>query len=86
MRSKLCVPAPLPERFDTAVGGTADAVSFDLEDAVQPAHEAAARQALADGLKARAAAASGPRLRARHKPPGSADFDADLANLQEDPG
>lgn len=81
MRSKLFVPASRPELFDKAVGGTADAVSFDLEDAVPPAHKAAARQALADWLKARDAAAPGPQLLVRCNPPGGADFDADLAAL-----
>ena len=34
MRSKLFVPAGRPELFPKALAGAADALSFDLEDAV----------------------------------------------------
>ena len=37
MRSKLFVPASRPELFDKAMRSAADALSFDLEDAVEPA-------------------------------------------------
>ncbi|WGJ88813.1 CoA ester lyase [Achromobacter mucicolens] len=50
MRSKLFVPASRPELFDKALASEADALSFDLEDAVAPARKPAARQALADWL------------------------------------
>lgn len=43
MRSKLFVPASRPELFDKALDGAADAISFDLEDAVAPERKAAAR-------------------------------------------
>jgi len=36
MRSKLFVPASRPELFDKALVSAADALSFDLEDAVAP--------------------------------------------------
>lgn len=50
MRSKLFVPASRPELFDKALVSDADALSFDLEDAVAPSRKPAARQALADWL------------------------------------
>lgn len=50
MRSKLFVPASRPELFDKALASEADALSFDLEDAVAPSRKPAARQALADWL------------------------------------
>jgi citrate lyase subunit beta / citryl-CoA lyase len=37
MRSKLFVPASRPELFAKAMAGEADALSFDLEDAVDEA-------------------------------------------------
>ena len=50
MRSKLFVPASRPELFAKAAAGEADALSFDLEDAVPPAKKAEARDALAAHL------------------------------------
>ncbi len=50
MRSKLFVPASRPELFDKAMASEADALSFDLEDAVAPARKQAAREALAAWL------------------------------------
>ena len=46
MRSKLFVPASRPELFDKALAGAADAISFDLEDAVAIERKAAARDNL----------------------------------------
>lgn len=46
MRSKLFVPASRPELFAKALAGDADALSFDLEDAVQESRKAEARQTL----------------------------------------
>lgn len=46
MRSKLFVPASRPELFAKALGSAADAVSFDLEDAVAPERKSAARAEL----------------------------------------
>ena len=43
MRSKLFVPASRPELFAKALAGDADALSFDLEDAVQESRKADAR-------------------------------------------
>jgi citrate lyase subunit beta / citryl-CoA lyase len=47
MRSKLFVPASRPELFAKAMAGEADALSFDLEDAVDEAMKDEARSALA---------------------------------------
>ena len=46
MRSKLFVPASRPELFAKALAGDADALSFDLEDAVQESRKADARATL----------------------------------------
>ena len=48
MRSKLFVPASRPELFDKAMRSEADALSFDLEDAVEESRKGEARQLLAD--------------------------------------
>jgi citrate lyase subunit beta/citryl-CoA lyase len=52
MRSKLFVPASRPELFEKAMAGEADALSFDLEDAVDEAVKDEARQNLARFLRA----------------------------------
>ncbi len=59
MRSKLFVPGVRPELFAKAYAGAADAVSFDLEDAVAPARKAEARAAVAAFLAGHAAADAG---------------------------
>jgi citrate lyase beta subunit len=46
MRSKLFVPASRPELYAKALAGEADAISFDLEDAVQESRKAEARRTL----------------------------------------
>jgi len=46
MKSKLFVPASRPELFSKALASAADAISFDLEDAVAPARKDDARAAL----------------------------------------
>jgi len=45
MRSKLFVPASRPELFAKAMASQADVISFDLEDAVEPASKERARSA-----------------------------------------
>lgn len=49
-RSFLYVPADQPKLFDKAVNGPADALIFDLEDAVPPARKDQARAALGEWL------------------------------------
>src|SRR6476620_8091715 len=51
MRSKLFVPASRPELFAKAMAGDADALSFDLEDAVDEAVKDEARRNLAKFLR-----------------------------------
>ena len=51
MRSKLFVPASRPEFFDKALASEADAISFDLEDAVQESRKVEARETLQAFLK-----------------------------------
>lgn len=51
MRSKLFVPASRPELFAKAMAGEADALSFDLEDAVDESRKAEARRELARFLR-----------------------------------
>lgn len=50
MRSKLFVPSSRPELFMKAMNSQADAISFDLEDAVLPDRKAYAREKLTDFL------------------------------------
>ena len=50
MRSKLFVPASRPELFAKAMAGEADAISFDLEDAVDEAMKDEARAELSKFL------------------------------------
>src|SRR4051812_26378827 len=51
MRSKLFVPASRPELFAKALASDADALSFDLEDAVDESMKAQARETLARFLR-----------------------------------
>ena len=51
MRSKLFVPASRTELFGKALSGAADALSFDLEDAVEEGQKARARAALKEALQ-----------------------------------
>lgn len=52
MRSKLFVPGSRPELFDKAMAGDADALSFDLQDAVDESQKHAARTAVSAFLSA----------------------------------
>ena len=51
MRSKLFVPASRPELFTKALASAADAISFDLEDAVEASRKGMARAALVEWLE-----------------------------------
>jgi len=55
MRSKLFVPGSRPELFEKALASAADALSFDLEDAVAPAKKAEARAAVSAFVQERMA-------------------------------
>jgi citrate lyase subunit beta/citryl-CoA lyase len=76
MRSKLFVPGSRPELFAKAAASAADALSFDLEDAVARDRKAEARALVADFL--RGAPALGKLLVVRVNAAGTPFFEADL--------
>jgi citrate lyase subunit beta/citryl-CoA lyase len=78
VRSKLFVPGSRPELFPKALAGPADALSFDLEDAVTESRKAEARAAVAALLCSPEAAASAKVLIVRVNGCGSAHFAADV--------
>ena len=78
LRSKLFVPGSRPELFAKALASAADAISFDLEDAVTATHKAQARDAVRALLLSGAAAASGKTIIVRINAWGSAHAAADL--------
>ncbi|GGD46157.1 HpcH/HpaI aldolase/citrate lyase family protein [Pseudoxanthomonas indica] len=79
MRSKLFVPAIRPELFAKAMASQADAVSFDLEDAVPADRKAQARAHLVEFL--REPAALRKTIIVRVNASGTPDFQADLDAL-----
>ncbi len=81
IRSKLFVPCSRPALFAKALAGEADAISFDLEDAVPDDGKDAARQALADVLASDAVRASGKTIIVRVNAPDTRHFAADAAVL-----
>lgn len=78
MRSKLFVPGSRPELFAKAVAGEADAISFDLEDAVAGDRKTEARTLVADFLRTDAARSCGKELIVRVNAPGTANFEDDI--------
>ena len=81
MRSKLFIPGARPDMFAKACASGADAVSFDLEDAVAEERKASARADVAAFLTGRPAAIEGKLAIVRVNAPGSAHFIADLAAI-----
>jgi citrate lyase subunit beta/citryl-CoA lyase len=79
MRSKLFVPASRPELFEKALAGDADALSFDLEDAVQETRKAEARRTLRAFLRELAARPHGKIVIVRVNGLGTPHFEADVA-------
>ena len=79
MRSKLFVPGSRPELFPKALASPADALSFDLEDAVPEAGKAGARRLVGEALRAPEFAASKKILIVRVNGIGTPHFEADLA-------
>lgn len=79
MRSKLFVPGVRPELFDKAWNGAADAVSFDLEDAVAEPRKAEARDAVSRFLQSRTRGPGRPLAIVRVNAADSAEYDVDLA-------
>jgi citrate lyase beta subunit len=80
MRSKLFVPASRPELFAKAMAGEADALSFDLEDAVDEAVKDEARQNLARFL-ASLPEGHGKTIIVRVNGLATGHFEADLAAI-----
>lgn len=81
-RTYLFVPGDRPERFAKALASGADAVVLDLEDAVQPAAKAGAREAVAAFVSGTRDAA---RLVLRINAEDTAEFAHDLALLSRQP-
>ncbi|MDQ8031417.1 MAG: CoA ester lyase [Bordetella sp.] len=81
MKSKLFVPASRPELFDKAMASAADAISFDLEDAVAPERKAEARAILADWLGKQAGAAHAKKIIVRINASDTPYYADDLAVL-----
>ena len=79
MRSKLFVPASRPELFAKALGGEADAISFDLEDAVQETRKVEARRTLQAFLKERHGEPRGKVIIVRVNGLRTPHFEADVA-------
>jgi citrate lyase subunit beta/citryl-CoA lyase len=80
MRSKLFVPGSRPELFEKALASAADAVSFDLEDAVAQSQKSQARSHLATFLRS-VALTAGKTIIVRVNAFGTEDFDADMTAL-----
>jgi len=78
VRSKLFVPGTRPELFPKALASGADAVSFDLEDAVSPAHKAQARAQVAAALNGAARLPRRPLMIVRVNALDSAWFEEDV--------
>jgi len=78
MRSKLFVPASRPELYAKALASAADAVSFDLEDAVEESRKGSARLSLQALLKDGAGQAAGKLLVVRSNAVTTAHYLEDL--------
>ena len=78
MRSKLFVPGSRAELFAKAAASAADALSFDLEDAVAPARKDEARSSLASYLR-EPDAGGGKTIVVRVNALGTPHFTADIA-------
>ena len=78
MRSKLFVPGSRAELFAKALAGTADAISFDVEDSVPENSKAYAREQVADFLRSSAVKGSAKSFIVRINALGSPHFEGDL--------
>ncbi|WP_207553611.1 HpcH/HpaI aldolase/citrate lyase family protein [Teichococcus deserti] len=81
MRSKLFVPGSRPELFAKALTSAADALSYDLEDAVAEERKAEARAAVAKTLRAAPPSAAGKIAIVRVNALGTAHFAEDIAAI-----
>ncbi len=84
MRSKLFVPASRPELFAKALAGDADALSFDLEDAVAEARKDEARSLLRSFLLSPESRGHGKTLIVRVNAMDTPHFGADIAEMVRD--
>lgn len=84
-RTFLFVPGDRPGRFTKAAASGADAVVIDLEDAVRPAHRAAARRDIMDWLQSLTVGVKRPAITVRVNEAGSTDLAHDLRALQDAP-
>jgi citrate lyase subunit beta/citryl-CoA lyase len=80
MRSKLFVPGSRPELFDKAWRSAADAISFDLEDAVVGERKGEARENVGRAI-GRLAGTAAKVLIVRVNPIGGPLFEADLETI-----
>lgn len=81
MRSKLFVPGGRPDLFAKAVASAADAVSFDLEDAVAEERKAEARADVAAFVATRPCSGTRRLTIVRINAPGTQHFPADMAAI-----
>lgn len=81
MRSKLFVPGSRPELFTKAMASAADAVSIDIEDAVEESRKAHARETVATFLKQRRWEDDGKLLIVRVNALATRHFGDDIAAL-----
>ena len=79
MRSKLFVPGTRPELFAKALGGAADAICFDLEDAVSEPRKDEAREAVRQLLLGAEPATSGKTVIVRVNAMDTPHFAHDIA-------
>ena len=78
MRSKLFVPGSRPELFAKALAGAADAISIDLEDAVEEGRKAEARAQVGGLLRSMPPSSSGKVIIVRVNGLDSRHIEADL--------
>src|SRR4029450_3355212 len=78
MRSKLFVPGTRPELFTKALGGAADGICLDLEDAVSESRKDEARNVVRELLQGGMANASDKTLIVRVNAMDTPHFEQDL--------
>ncbi|ATY33818.1 HpcH/HpaI aldolase/citrate lyase family protein [Sphingomonas psychrotolerans] len=81
MRSKLFVPATRADFFAKALASDADAIAFDLEDAVPEDAKASARTQLGEFLASDVAGATSKVIIVRVNAPDTAHFNEDVASV-----
>ena len=84
MRSKLFVPGARPELFAKALAGEADALSFDLEDAVALERKAEARALVVEFVGSDAVRQAAKVVIVRVNAPDTAHFEDDISAVARD--